>query len=100
MMTILDGSTVSSPKKTSFANIDLKQLDVDLKLRSENSPMMERGCLVETEKFSDAQREENKPPKWTCSLERVSWDSSLPRLLDRILKTLTWLGNGLGKPKA
>ena len=106
MMTILDGIySQFSEKDVTFANIDLKQFDVDLKgEKRELSNVQALDAWFETEDAQDAQREENKPPK----VDSVSFSNKSPllgtasllRLLDRILKTLTWLGNGLGEAKA
>ena len=87
MMTILDGIySQFSEKDVTFANIDLKQLDVDLKgEKRELSNVQALDAWFETEDAQDAQREENKPPK----VDSVSFSNKSPSPGDSISSTIT-----------
>ena len=103
-MSILDGIySQFSEKDVAFANIELKQFDVDLKgERRELSNVQALDAWFETEDAQDAQEKRTSRQKWTPYPSRIN------RLLGTVSstikgsdpKTLTWLGNGLGKAKA
>ena len=107
MMTILDGIySQFSEKDVTFANIDLKQLDVDLKgEKRELSNVQALDAWFATEASQDTKREENKPP----SVDSLSFSNKLPSPGESISSTIkgsdpenfdlawewTWKGKGV-----